>query len=396
MKILFEDFSKSLKNLFRFDYYFFRYFIYISLKVKVIPDRKPIVLVSHEMSKTGAPLLLLYMVKYLAKNGWDVHVVSKLAGPLISEYAKFCRVYIVRNPKRFKSRLVALKYRGGQSVVVNSVASGDWVPPLKALGFDVVSLVHEMANVIDILGLESNANSIGKYSDIVVFPSNYVRESFLTVADIKCKSKILTQGLYLKPESYPDKRISRSNLITSYHLRDSIPIIINVATGNFRKGFDIFLDMAGRESEMEFIWVGDYDSRVYESFVKANPNADLSNLRLLGYLDSKTRLFELYSGADVLALTSREEPFGSIVLEAFSCGLPVIGFKGAGGFQDVVKTAETGWLATQCNAESMLEAIHLLVDDRALYGSISKKAKSVSKNFDFDQYVESILAFHVS
>lgn len=42
------------------------------------------------------------------------------------------------------------------------------------------------------------------------------------------------------------------------------------------------------------------------------------------------------AGADLYLLTSREDPFPNVVLEALDAKLPVIGFKNAGGFEDVV------------------------------------------------------------
>ncbi|MBK9020721.1 MAG: glycosyltransferase [Sulfuritalea sp.] len=38
----------------------------------------------------------------------------------------------------------------------------------------------------------------------------------------------------------------------------------------------------------------------------------------------------LYGGADVFALTSREDPFPSVALEAMDASLPVVAFEGSG------------------------------------------------------------------
>jgi len=379
-----------LKKKFRFEYYWLKYLPYVNFKIDVVPESKSVLLICHEMTKTGAPVLLLHIAKHLAKNGWDVHVITKLSGPLIPEFSVFSRVYVVKHPNAFKSRLEFLAEQGVEHAIVNSVASGDWTPFIKQAGMEIVTLVHEMANVIDVLGLIPNAEIISRNSDFLVFPSNYVRESFESVTKIQCESRIITQGLYLKPDVYPDKAFAKSRLRDKFKLRKNTTIIINVATGNYRKGFDIFIEMAAKEQGKEFIWVGDYDARLYNSATENYPAEKLSNLRLPGYLDSKEELFELYAGSDVLALTSREEPFGSIVLEAFSSGLPVAGFSGAGGFQDIVKTSETGWLAAEFTPDSMLMAINSLVDDEDLYLEISENARSVSERFDFSFYVKSI------
>ena len=43
-----------------------------------------------------------------------------------------------------------------------------------------------------------------------------------------------------------------------------------------------------------------------------------------------------YAAADVYALTSREDPFPSVVMEAFDARVPVIGFASAGGFEELL------------------------------------------------------------
>ena len=60
------------------------------------------------------------------------------------------------------------------------------------------------------------------------------------------------------------------------------------------------------------------------------------------------------AGADLYLLTSREDPFPNVVLEALDTKVPVIGFKNAGGFGDVV-TEQTGALVDYLNLPMMLE-----------------------------------------
>ncbi len=60
------------------------------------------------------------------------------------------------------------------------------------------------------------------------------------------------------------------------------------------------------------------------------------------------------AGADLYLLTSREDPFPNVVLEALDTKVPVIGFKNAGGFEDVV-TEQTGALVDYLNLPMMLE-----------------------------------------
>ena len=59
---------------------------------------------------------------------------------------------------------------------------------------------------------------------------------------------------------------------------------------------------------------------------------------------------EFYFGADAFFLSSREDPFPSVVLEAMSAGLPVVGLSGASGVEELV--SEHGWLVDRHDLES--------------------------------------------
>ena len=51
---------------------------------------------------------------------------------------------------------------------------------------------------------------------------------------------------------------------------------------------------------------------------------------------------DYYNAADVFLLTSREDPFPSVVLEAFAAGLPVVAFADTTGCEELI--AEHGSL----------------------------------------------------
>src|SRR4051794_9606912 len=61
------------------------------------------------------------------------------------------------------------------------------------------------------------------------------------------------------------------------------------------------------------------------------------SFRMAGYRDDMGAIF---SAADAFALTSREDPFPTVVLEALSAGLPVAAFDRSGGIPDMLR--ETG------------------------------------------------------
>jgi glycosyltransferase involved in cell wall biosynthesis len=62
---------------------------------------------------------------------------------------------------------------------------------------------------------------------------------------------------------------------------------------------------------------------------------------------SREQLPEIYSSADLLVLPSRFDTFGNVVLEALSCGLPVVACN-AKGPRDIIRDGRDGFLVNSC------------------------------------------------
>ncbi len=76
----------------------------------------------------------------------------------------------------------------------------------------------------------------------------------------------------------------------------------------------------------------------------------------LGYLDSVERTSLAYAASDFLMLPSREDNLPNTMLEAMSCGTPVIGYA-VGGIPDVVSDGSNGWLVESGNVTELGRAI---------------------------------------
>lgn len=96
------------------------------------------------------------------------------------------------------------------------------------------------------------------------------------------------------------------------------------------------------------------------------------------------------AGADLYLLTSREDPFPNVVLEALDTKVPVIGFKNAGGFGDVV-TEQTGALVDYLNLPMMLEKIYEFIGDEDLRLQKGPLAKNLLKKFQLSSLHLSII-----
>ena len=90
------------------------------------------------------------------------------------------------------------------------------------------------------------------------------------------------------------------------------------------------------------------------------PNEQLTKLDLplhcFGRVDSDRQLRQIYAAADLFVLPSLEDNFPNTMLEAMSCGTPVVAFE-VGGIPDVVKNGVTGWTVPLGDVAAMAAAI---------------------------------------
>lgn len=365
----------------------------INIKSNKLDDKNKILIVAHDFNKAGAQVLLLNIVKELSKRQNDIIVIGRDYGNLKSEFKKYVPTYIAKCTGIFNLYIKALNNKGYKVAITNTVVTGDVILAIKKNGFNVISLIHELPMLIKSGGFINSAENIAKKSDIVIFPSSYVEKKFQEIAQVTNRVIVKPQGLYLNQNHIVDKVSAKKEINRIYNIPINKEIVINVASGIERKGFDLFLEIAIKsieEKDIWFIWVGDYKSDIYEKVIKKYNLNKIPNLTLTGYIDDSKELVKFYDAAEVLMLTSREEPFGSIVLEAFNSKTPVLAFEDSGGFVDTVIENETGYLVEYENIDIMKQKLIEAIKRKDILESLGEKGKSSLVNYNFNTYITMI------
>ena len=77
-------------------------------------------------------------------------------------------------------------------------------------------------------------------------------------------------------------------------------------------------------------------------------------------------ILEKYKESSILLLTSRYEPFGLILPEAMSCGLPVVAFNCPYGPADIINDEVDGFLVCERDIEKFVDRVCLLIENQSL------------------------------
>ena len=95
----------------------------------------------------------------------------------------------------------------------------------------------------------------------------------------------------------------------------------------------------------------------------------------LGEIRGADRLAEVYSAADVFVAPSLQDNLPNTIVEAISCGTPVVAFN-VGGVSDIVVSGQTGYLAKPYNISELADFIGVCLSSER----ISSKARDYTLN----------------
>lgn len=105
-------------------------------------------------------------------------------------------------------------------------------------------------------------------------------------------------------------------------------------------------------------------------------------------------LVAAYQAADVFMLPSLHEPFGIVVLEAWSAGLPVIAAD-TGGLKTLVDSGRTGLLFDSKSVDAALNAYFKLMGDSELRGRMRENAAcEVREKYSWNTITEKLINFY--
>ncbi len=152
------------------------------------------------------------------------------------------------------------------------------------------------------------------------------------------------------------------DLRKEYSLASDDFIILFVADNvkNHRKGFDLFIEAL---SQLENI------PATIVTIGKGKISA-VNHLKIisLGGINTADEMAKCYALADVFVLPSLEDNLPNVMLEAFACGIPLIGSP-VGGIAEHVKLNLTGVLAEEINSFSLAKAIQTFYETKSNYKS---------------------------
>ena len=172
-----------------------------------------------------------------------------------------------------------------------------------------------------------------------------------------------------QPKSFPDKEI------TILWIGRFVPIKNPEMVLNVAKHLD--------SDRYRFIMVG--DGEMFEDIKSKSTNH--KNIEFSGYNED---LLPLLEKSDIFIITSLNEGFGRVIVEAMAAGLPVIATD-VGGISEIISDCKNGYLVNSNDSKFMAGCIENICSNRELYKKMSSNNLLDSKQYSMENYVNNIV-----
>lgn len=317
-----------------------------------------ILFIGHDAARSGAPIILLHYLQWCKKKDaqFNPDLLLLRGGELEEEYSKVANIYVLPwddQPTVFQRGIKHLKKKAGikpnlprlapfarsyDVVLGNTILSLEYLKLFKQKGAHTICWLHELEYVIELFS-EQKFVELSGYADEFIAASKAVENMLRRKFAIEKKTHLVYEFSKVDADASADSQSIKNDL--------GIPATAFVVGGSgtieWRKGVDLFLQIAfqltARKPDVYFVWVGGKSAGSMAEYNQIQHDWKQLGLEqkviFTGVQKNPARIFAAF---DLFALTSREDPFPLVCLEAASLGKPIICFEKAGGIPELVET----------------------------------------------------------
>lgn len=374
--------------------------------VPEVPPQRRVLFVSHEATRTGAPKIILNILKHFAGTcDIQCETILQSGGDLSSEFENYSTVDCLNLPKENSAEL---KKRIGKIIsrekdnapllaICNSMESRYIAKALAEFDIPVMMLVHELPSSYS----EEDYQGVYETAEKVIFPVNAVQEAANEKNPIPIdKSIVLSQGL-LDPTfgTGITREVAYSQIRKELNLPENSFIVLGCGSLDLRKGIDHYASIARHviqtnhsNTPVHFVWVGDGARWTHSPYHYVKLDLEKTPARdHVHFIGERNNVEPYFVGADAFMMSSRVDPFPCVIHEAMASSLPVITFADSGGASEAIDNG-AGFIVPYANYEQAANVINLLANQPEIATGVREKSKErVFDRYRFEDYGDKLV-----
>lgn len=305
----------------------------------------------------------------------------------LSENLKACGVKILRNsfsPDFDVMNVITmgpralpfiLKYKSRKPIVMHAhILYGDWANTF---------------NFTDKLEVFMNAYIKNFYgmADALITPTDFSKKKLIELGLSDKPIHVISNGVDTR--KFKCVKARRDSFRRRLGIPENRTVIYGLGRLSIRKGVTTFANMARRFPDCEFVWAGPVYPRIFagqREMVAVQDNAP-ENLHFLGYVEDT---LDAHSGSDIFLFPSHYENEGLAVLEAASCGRPLV-LRDLGAY----RRFRNGKECFKCTSDRDFErALEKLIGSRKLRRSMGDLARTEVQKSDIRTTSRTVLSVY--
>ena len=329
-----------------------------------------IVFISHDAANAGAQRLLITLIEWLRDaKGVRPKIILRHGGPLVPKFYQLGPVLEMDSlfsfdMKRVEQKLIRFCGDSNSLIYVNTLVPGDVAKALPALKLPVVTHVHELESAIKRWCVKEDLEVLIGLTEQFIAASPPVAKNLEDTHQIP-PERITTVCEFIKCQRENNSPLRRIAVRRQKQLPEEGFIIFGCGTTDWRKGPDLFIEVASQArrlglNDAYFFWIGTDTGELDELEAKVRKLHLEDHVVFLGEAQEARSYF---AAGDLFLLTSREDPFPLVCLEAADCGLPIVCFDKAGGMPDFVQD-DAGYVVPFEDTKAMAEKLIALCFNR--------------------------------
>lgn len=318
--------------------------------------KKKICFVSHDLTKTGAPKILLDVIKHFSKI-YDCYLLTRNKGDLEIEVVEVLgedKVFILMKDEvtsfGIPNFLQCIEETNKifdlirpDVCYINSLASSFAL--FSAYSSGIPSIFHGHEALMELINLHKTNQIIcydlGEMIDYCLCTDNKLKYYLEKLYKVEH-----TEVLYNFTNLQYQEDIEKLDFLDTGHSKYK-KIIGMAGTICYRKGFDIFIEVANKCPQFQFIWagVGEYKQ-------------DLLPKNMLVKSFKSDDMIKFYRSIDIFVLTSRSDACPLVLVEALYNKCPVMLFEKNVQVYDVIGECGGKVISEFVNKNSIIEEIN--------------------------------------